>query len=189
MQILLFLALIGLPIAEIALFIEAGRAIGVFPVILVTIGSAVLGTVLMRIQGFATLNGVMQSVNRGEAPVGPMMDGFGILLAGMLLLLPGLLTDAVGLLLFIPPVRRGLLKWMAGRMTGRVHTQFSHHETSAGPAPQRPQPTRPAKDRFKRSEDVIDAEFETIDPAEDAAKKGPDGQPLVNGHKSPWRRS
>ena len=188
MQILLFLLLLAIPIAEIALFIEAGRLIGVVPTILLTFGTAVAGSFLMRVQGLATLNRVAQSVEKGEMPVGPVIDGMGIFVAGILLLTPGFLTDALGLLLFVPPIRRAVGRWILGKFARSGQVRFSTFSTSGRGEPQDAQP---GASGFKKADDVVDAEFETIDPAE----KGPkapqperlDGQNRI-GKKSPWRK-
>jgi len=197
MQILLFLVFIVVPILEIALFIQAGQLIGMWPTIAITIGTAIAGSFLMRVQGFATLSRFSQSAERGEIPVTPVIDGIGIFAAGLLLLTPGLFTDAIGLLLFVPPIRRGLAKWAFGRATksGRVHFRtFGGAGPGGGPKPNRPGPEGPKRgdDGFSKSEDVIDAEFETIDPD----KSGDGGEPLDRDEKdrrghgkkdSPWR--
>jgi UPF0716 protein FxsA len=188
MQILLFLLFIAVPIAEITLFIEAGRLIGVIPTILLTIGTAVAGTLLMRVQGLATLNRIAQSLEKGETPVGPVLDGMGIFLAGILLVTPGFLTDAIGLLLFVPPIRRGIGKWIFSRLARGGQLRFSTYGASS---PEEPQGGRPAGGGFKKADDVVDAEFETIDPDE-TDPKAPhperlDGKGRAD-RKSPWRR-
>jgi UPF0716 protein FxsA len=191
MQILLFLVFIGVPIAEVALFIQAGQLIGLVPTVLLTIGTAVAGSFLMRIQGVAALNRVTESIGKGEMPVGPVLDGMGIFVAGLLLLTPGLLTDTIGLLLFVPPIRRWLARWISARMlsSGRVHVFRSTQGRPSGPSgpsgPARPGPSRPAAGSgFKKSDNIVDAEFETIDP-DDTEPPSRNGSGKGN---SPWRR-
>jgi UPF0716 protein FxsA len=193
MQILLFLLFIGVPIAEIALFAEAGRLIGVVPTILLTIGTAIAGTILMRVQGIATLNRIAQSVEKGETPVAAVLDGMGIFLAGILLVTPGFLTDAIGLLLFVPPIRRGIGKWIFRRLAQSGQVRFSTHAASSQGEPQGGRPPAAAGGGgFKKADDVVDAEFETIDPSETTDPKAPRVEPLNGkgqpGRKSPWRR-
>lgn len=188
MQILLFLLFIGVPIAEITLFIEAGRLIGVIPTILLTIGTAVAGTILMRAQGLATLNRIAESVEKGETPVAQVMDGMGIFLAGILLLTPGFLTDAIGLLLFIPPIRRGIGRWIFRKLARDGQVRFSTYGASS---PGKPQGGRPVAGGFKKADDIVDAEFETIDPDKNDPKATPaerlDGKGRTD-RKSPWRK-
>ncbi len=189
MQILLFLLLLAVPIAEIALFIEAGRLIGVIPTILVTFGTAVAGTFLMRVQGMATLNRVVQSIEKGEMLVAPVVDGMGIFVAGILLLTPGFLTDAIGLLLFVAPIRRVVGRWVLQKLVRSGKVRFSTFDASGPAEPQPRKPTAPGG--FKKAEDVVDAEFETIDPDENGSKAPAaerlDGKGRVNP-KSPWRK-
>jgi UPF0716 protein FxsA len=94
-----------LPLAEIACFILVGRRIGLFPTLSLVVLSAVAGVVLMRVQGFGVLTRLRQSGQQGRAPGKELLDAAMIMIAGILLLIPGFLTDIVGLALFLPPVR------------------------------------------------------------------------------------
>ncbi len=197
MQIFLFLIFIAVPVIEIALFIEAGQVIGVLPTIAITIGTAIAGSFLMRVQGFATLSRFSEAVEKGQMPVTPVIDGIGILTAGLLLLTPGLFTDTIGLLLFVPPVRRGLAKWVFSKAlkNGRVNIRTFGGATGAGTGPAGPRTDGPTKAGagFKKSDDVIDAEFETIDPEppkNGAAPHDGDAAPpgIAGGKRSPWRK-
>ena len=185
MQIFLFLTFIAVPIIEIALFIEAGRVIGLLPTILITIGTAIAGSFLMRVQGFATLSRFSQAVEKGEMPVTPVVDGIGILSAGLLLLTPGLFTDAIGLLLFVPPVRRGIAKWLFGQALKRGTVKFRSFNRGDA-SPPRSGGAAPRDTGFKKSDDIIDAEFETIEPQD---KTGNREENSRHGKKdSPWQK-
>ncbi len=94
-----------LPLAEIACFILVGRRIGLFATLSLVVLSAVAGIVLMRIQGFGVLARLRQAGQDGRAPGKEMLNAAMIMIAGILLLIPGFLTDIVGLALFLPPVR------------------------------------------------------------------------------------
>jgi len=109
MPLFLFL-LIGLPLLELYLLIRASAVIGVFSTIGIAIVTALLGTVLMRYQGLNVLRRVQIALNRGELPAQELLDGALLLIAGCFLLLPGFLTDGVGLLLLTPPLRHWLIK-------------------------------------------------------------------------------
>lgn len=98
-----------LPLVEIALFIQVGHLIGVAGTIALVILSAALGVAVMRRQGLAALADVQRSVRQMRDPATPLAQGMLILLGGALLVLPGFLTDAVGLTLLIPAVRRTLI--------------------------------------------------------------------------------
>ena len=111
---LIFLALIGVPIAEIAVFIELGGLIGLWPTLILIIVTALLGTAVLRHQGLRTLHSAQESLARNEVPVKEAMDGVMLLVAGAFLLTPGFITDAAGALLLCPPVRTGLRGWVTG---------------------------------------------------------------------------
>ena len=98
----IFLALVAIPIIEIALFIEIGGWIGLWPTIGVVILTALVGTLLLRQQGFATINDLQNRLNEGRDPSVALAHGAMILVAGVVLLTPGFFTDAVGFLLLIP---------------------------------------------------------------------------------------
>ncbi len=137
MGFLILFVLIGVPVAEIWLMIEIGAEIGAPATIALIITTAVIGTLLFRVQGLATLRRVQGSLARDEMPVGELLSGFGLLLAGLLLLVPGFATDLLGLVLFIPPVRRAL----AGRLLGAARAQggvFVDLGGLRGRSPQRP---------------------------------------------------
>jgi UPF0716 protein FxsA len=110
------LGLLALPLLEIALLIRAGQWLGLWPVMAIIVGTGVLGVAVLVRQRFAVISGVMNAVNEGKTPLAPMLDGAFLVLAGGLLFSPGLLSDAAGLLLLIPPVRRAVARWTVGRL-------------------------------------------------------------------------
>lgn len=115
---LLLLLFIGLPLVELYFLIQVGGQIGAFPTIALAILTAVIGTWLVRHQGFGLLLRVRELTDRGEVPALEMLDGALLLIAGLFLLLPGFLTDTVGFLLLIPPLRR----WVIGRYVQVIPT-------------------------------------------------------------------
>jgi UPF0716 protein FxsA len=167
MLLFLFLFFVVVPIAEIAVFIEAAHTIGIWSTILITLGTAFLGSFLVRRQGLKTLHRFMQSAERGELPLEPVVDGMGILVAGVLLATPGFVTDTMGLLLFIPPLRRAFVKAVFVRFLRGAHVHFRVYGSSGktGGDP-RQGPTRPAQQggKLHKSVNVVDADFETITP-------------------------
>ena len=120
MGLWLFLLFVALPIAEIALFVVIGGKIGVLCTVGLVVLAAVTGLAVIRAQGLNALQRLQQSVERGGDPVGPIADGALKVVAGLLLIAPGFLTDAFGLLLLLPPVRRALIARGAGRVTVRA---------------------------------------------------------------------
>ncbi len=107
---LLILILIGIPLFEIYFLIEVGSEIGAFRTIVLSIMTALIGTTLVRHQGFGVLMRVHEAGDRGDVPALEMLDGALLLVAGLFLLLPGFFTDAAGFLLLIPPLRRLLIR-------------------------------------------------------------------------------
>lgn len=105
MQIL-FLFFLIVPFVEITLLLEVGGLIGVFPTILLVVSTAVLGSWLLRHQGFATWKRLQASLANGEIPAYEMIEGPIILVGGALLLTPGFFTDILGFACLIPSLRR-----------------------------------------------------------------------------------
>ncbi len=122
MALVLLLAFIGVPLAEIALFIKIGGRIGLLATLAVVIATGVAGTWLLRAQGLVTLRRAQASLNRDEMPAAEIFDGACLLVAGAFLLTPGFLTDTLGLVLFVPAARRTLrsLFWHYGVRSGRI---------------------------------------------------------------------
>lgn len=112
----IILVLILLPLLEIAGFIIVGDALGVGPTLLLIVASAVLGMLLLRHHGIDTLRRAQARMDRGEPPLREAFDGLCLALAGVLLFVPGFLTDILGLLLFLPPVR----SWLFGRVSKAI---------------------------------------------------------------------
>jgi UPF0716 family protein affecting phage T7 exclusion len=101
----LIVAFIAIPLIEIALFIQVGGLIGLWPTLGIVLLTAVAGSFLMRSQGLATLERLRGSLSRMDDPSEPLAHGAMILFGGALLLTPGFFTDALGLALMLPPVR------------------------------------------------------------------------------------
>lgn len=156
----LFLIFVAVPIIEIALFIQVGGAIGLWPTLGIVILTAVIGTTLMRRQGIATLNRLQSSLAEGRNPADPMAQGAMILVAGVLLLTPGFFTDALGLALLLPPVRNGLIRWAS-----------SHVVASAGFY----SASTDGQTRHAQPADTIDGEYSVVDDAPGPKKGRPSG--------------
>ncbi|HHH36923.1 MAG TPA: FxsA family protein [Gammaproteobacteria bacterium] len=109
---ILLLLFLTVPLLEIYLLIKLGSLIGALPTILLEVFTALLGAVLVRMQGFATLQRVQSMLARGEIPAVEMLEGVVLLLSGALLLTPGLFTDTVGFLCLVPSLRRRVILWL-----------------------------------------------------------------------------
>ncbi len=112
---ILFLLFLFVPLVEIYLLIEVGSLIGALPTVALVVLTAVLGAVLLRWQGFATMGKVRGMLGRGEIPAVEMIEGVVLLLCGALLLTPGFFTDAIGFLCLVPPLRRAVILWFLRR--------------------------------------------------------------------------
>lgn len=127
---IMLLAFVGIPLAEIALFIEVGGRIGLWPTLATVIATAVVGTALLRLQGLNALRQVQGSLERGEMPVEHIFTGACLLVAGAFLLTPGFLTDTIGFLLFVPFIRR-LIGGLALKKLARRGAQGHRQGTSS----------------------------------------------------------
>ena len=105
-MIISLLLFVGIPLAELYLLIQVGSEIGALPTIGLSIFTALLGGALVRVQGFSILLRVQEAMAKNEVPALQMMDGALLLVAGLVLLLPGFFTDIVGFLLLIPALRQ-----------------------------------------------------------------------------------
>jgi UPF0716 protein FxsA len=121
---LFLFGLIALPIIEIAIFIKVGQTIGLLPTLALILGAAVLGGLLLRMQGMAVLGQMRNNLNQGRIPGRSIFDAMLIGVAAVLLVLPGFLSDFVALALLIPPVRGLIYAGLAKNMTV--------HETTSG---------------------------------------------------------
>lgn len=107
---LFLLLFVGVPLLELYFLIQVGSEIGAIPTIGLSILTAVIGASLVRLQGFAVLMRVRDASQRGEVPALEMLHGALLLLAGLVLLLPGFFTDVIGFLLLVPALRRRLIR-------------------------------------------------------------------------------
>src|SRR3954454_14555773 len=108
MRFLLVLLFIVVPIAELAILIQVGQAIGVWWTIGILIADAVLGSMLARSQGRATWRRLNEALQAGRVPAREVLDGALVLGGGAFLLAPGFITDIVGALLLLPPTRAAI---------------------------------------------------------------------------------
>ncbi|MEM1234018.1 MAG: FxsA family protein [Pseudomonadota bacterium] len=157
----LLLAFIAVPLIEIALFIQIGEVIGLWPTLAIVILTALIGTALVRSQGSRTMGDLRGRFERLDDPTEPLAHGAMILVSAVLLLTPGFFTDAVGFALLIPPVRKAILEQAKQRV------KVARFEMGTRPAGA---PTR----------DTIDAEFQDVtsdfdEDAQHGPKPGEDG--------------
>lgn len=110
---LLPLLFIVLPLAEIAVFVIVGSEIGALATVALVIATTILGSVLLRVQGFGAMTRIREAMETGASPGRDLVHGAMIVLARILLILPGFITDVFGLLLFVPAVRNAAWKLLS----------------------------------------------------------------------------
>ena len=113
---LLPLVLIALPLIEIAGFALVGSLIGVLPTVALVVATTVLGAVLLRVQGLGVLGRIREAMEKGDSAGRELVHGLMIAIAGLLLVIPGFFTDSLGLLLFIPPLRELVWRFLRKRI-------------------------------------------------------------------------
>lgn len=109
--------LLAIPIAEIAAFVVIGGQIGVFATLAMIVVTAVIGSILLRVQGFSLIARIQAETDAGRVPGRELVHGVMILVAGVLLLTPGFITDTMGFLLFIPALRDLGWRFLKNRIT------------------------------------------------------------------------
>jgi UPF0716 protein FxsA len=117
---MLMLVLIGVPVVEVFVFIEVGRAIGWLLAVALLFGTSVLGARLLRLQGRSAIERVSLAVSEHRAPARAAIDGALGFLGGVLLVVPGFVTDALGALLLFPPTRTLTRRWISRHYTSRA---------------------------------------------------------------------
>ena len=170
MPLIILSIFIGIPITEIYLFVEIGNIIGGSATVILTVLTAILGAILFRTQGTSILDRVKEHIRRNETPLTEIIDGFGLLLAAALLFLPGFVTDTIGFIIFIPPLRVVLIgmvfRYMARAADAHIYVVRDRSDTTSS-----------------GSETVIDTEFEDLTDA--SRKTESDTMDNRNDHKMP----
>ncbi len=107
------------PLIELFLLVKLGTVIGVGPTVLIVLLTGCLGAVLARWQGLGVVRRLSRDLAEGKLPAEALIDGLLILIAGAVLLTPGLLTDVFGFFLLLPAGRRIVRRTVATRLTRR----------------------------------------------------------------------
>lgn len=149
----LFVAFLAVPLIEIALFIQVGELIGLWPTLAIVVLTAIIGTWLVRTQGAMAIGQLRSSFEKLDDPTEPLAHGAMILIAGALLLTPGFFTDAVGFSLLAPPVRKSLFQFLRKRVKVQRFEMGPN-----GPQDMRRDP------RPRAQGDVIEGHYEEVDP-------------------------
>ena len=123
--------LLFIPILEIATFILIGGQIGVIPTLLMILVTAIIGSILLRIQGFTIVSRIKEQSASGQIPGRELGNGAMILVAGVLLLTPGFVTDTLGFLLFLPPLRHIIWSFLASKVKFHTPSGFNMGQQSS----------------------------------------------------------
>jgi|SRR5215211_342701 UPF0716 protein FxsA len=132
MPLLLIILFIAVPIAELAVIIQVGQAIGVWWTIAILVADSILGSMLMRSQGRAVWRRFNATLQSGRPPAREVADGVLVIFGGALLLTPGFITDIFGLLFLLPPTRALIRRLFLRQAMRRITVTMA-----AGPRPPR----------------------------------------------------
>lgn len=154
--------LVGFPIIELLLLIQAGSAFGFWPTVGIVLGTGALGIYLIREQGTAAIRSAQEDRATGEVPVGAILTGIRLAFAGLLLVIPGFITDAIGLLLLIPGVSGSVISVGERSGTFRFAESRSYHARHYGGG----------------QDNVVEAEYEVVsDPEAPAPRQNNQSDP------------
>lgn len=153
---------IALPFLELIVLIKLWSSLGFFTTLGMIILAGVIGASVIAQQSSGAFRQALEAAGRGETPHAAVLDGMFLMLAGVLLLIPGVITDVMGLLLLIPPVRQ----WVAQR----TFVSILRNSTFESAAPDATARTSSVRDPFGAerrappgSGPVIEGEFERLD--------------------------
>ncbi|MDA9132142.1 FxsA family protein [Alphaproteobacteria bacterium] len=172
MGLIIILGLLIWGWAEMSTFIYIGSEIGGLLTLLGVFVTAIFGIALLKRQGLSVLSRIQADLAKGRAPVTSIADSISMVVGGALMLIPGYVTDAIGLLLFIPGIRTlagvYLLQWMASskRFTGFTHFgggpfgNAASGNPASGAGGHQHNPFTKQHDAAKDDDDIIEGEFE-----------------------------
>ncbi len=158
---ILLLLFIFVPIIEIGLFIQVGGILGLWPTIALVLITAFVGASLVRSQGLKTLMTLQSRMQQGELPAQQIVEGVMLAVSGILLLTPGFMTDAMGMIILLPKARALLAKYLMSKMVIKTAGNFTHGSFGQGPF---------GHDPFQRPGDdsnTFEGEFERKDKDSD----------------------
>lgn len=146
------------PALEIYLYVLLGGTIGAGLTLVVIAAAMLAGGLILRFQGFSLLSNARRALLEGREPANAVIEGVAVLFAGLLLLLPGMISDVLGLALLIPPLRRWLIRRLAGAISVRLRGRGTFTEeagdvidtTFSELPPEPPAPLPPERDPSRR---------------------------------------
>lgn len=133
MPLLLLVAFIVIPLVELYVLIQIGQTIGVVPTLLILLVDAVLGAWLFKTQGRKAWQAFRLALVERRLPAAEVVDGVLVVFGGALLLTPGFVTDAVGVLCLLPPTRAVIRRSLTGFATRQLLGGKSFKRSAGGP--------------------------------------------------------
>lgn len=154
---------VGVPLIELSVLIEVGSDIGAFPTILLCLLTAAVGLSLIRMQGLKVVADLQNAGASGQPIVEPLVHGFFLLVAGVCLFFPGFITDAIGGLLLVPPIRLALGRLgLAGAAARGSKSFYYSHRGDNG-----------------KATIIIDGDFTETDDQGDADSSSPEQAKII----------
>jgi len=127
MLLRLMLLFVLTPLVELAILVYLGIIIGALYTILIVVATGVVGAVMARHQGLTTLSRIRSNIERGIIPSSELFHGALILVGGLLLLTPGIITDIVGFMVLVPQTRRIIGRWLLSFVRRRIQRGEIHY--------------------------------------------------------------
>lgn len=153
----LFLTMVSVSLLEIYVLIKVGGLLGAWPTVALVVITAFVGSALVRSQGLQVFQQLQQRIARGESPGQELIEGFMLLVTGVLLVTPGFVTDALGLLVLQPSIRSRVAQYLLAniKMGSTISGGFSQSSANS--------PFGDNLQRTKEDKNIIEGEFERKD--------------------------
>ncbi|KIQ34110.1 MULTISPECIES: FxsA family protein [Pseudomonas syringae group] len=152
------------PVLELFILVRVGMSIGFLWTFLLVLATSMLGLFVMRVAGFATALRARESLSRGELPAQQMLEGLMVAVGGGLLLLPGFISDILGVICLLPVTRRLLISKVRQRAEAQAMRQRAFADDLQSRADEQAANSRThAIHQPTREPDVIEGEFEHRD--------------------------
>ena len=172
----LFLAFTLIPMAELILLIRLGGTIGFLPTVAICLLTGMVGASLARSQGLSVLRRIQAVSSQGQLPTRELLEGVMILLAGVVLITPGFLTDIFGILLLTPPFRALMRMWVTQRFEGQLKARATAATGSGGAAWSPHGQARPAQSA-QSAQSAHSEQWTELGPGQDLIPPGEVRQP------------
>jgi len=146
---------IVVPVLELVLLVKTGQAIGVWATLGLVVAAAIAGAAVISRQSSTLVQRTLEAMSAGHVPAADVLDGLFLVVAGLLLLTPGLLTDVLAVLLMVPPLRRVIARWSIRAILQRGDAEGDDESRSHSPAGQ-------SRHRSAQDGPIIEGEFERL---------------------------